>query len=67
MYVGVKGEKGPYDGWDETTNFKMYLAMTYEAALAFSLVEFNPRTSNEIYILTVVMLVSAIINAQIFG
>jgi hypothetical protein len=67
MYVGFKGPYGPYDGWEETKNFKFYVAMLYEAALAFSLVEFNPRTSTEILFLTIIMLVSAIINAQIFG
>jgi hypothetical protein len=66
MYVSLKPD-GPYEGWENTKNTKMYVAMVYEAALAFSLVEFNPRTSTEIFILTVIMLVSAIINAQIFG
>lgn len=56
-------ETEPYDGWLETTDTKFYLAMMYEAALCFSLVEFNPRTALEIFVVTVVMLLSAIINA----
>ena len=49
------------------TPFETYTIMLYHAAMIFMMVEINPRTQIEIFAAAVLFVVSAIINAMIFG
>ena len=44
-----------------------YLTMWYNSALAFMLVEVNPRTFTQIIVMIGIYIVNAIVNAVLFG
>jgi len=52
---------------EKTNDRHFYLEMLYHSALTFSLVDISPRTVTEIFCCTFLMLISAMINAQIYG
>jgi hypothetical protein len=52
---------------DETSDENFYFIMLYHSALTFSLVDISPRTVTEVLCCTILMLISAMINAQIYG
>lgn len=52
---------------EDATLVHIYLNMIYHATFVFSLIDIAPRTNMEILLSTFLMLVSAIVNAQIYG
>lgn len=53
--------------WKSDDFMKQYLEMMYHSVLSFSSVELGPRTGLEILSVSVLFLISSIVNANIFG
>jgi hypothetical protein len=51
----------------ETSQRETYFKMLYTAALTFNLVDICPRTTIEVFLGTIIFLVSALINANLYG
>lgn len=51
----------------KTSDTKLYLEMLYHAAISFSLVDISPRTKIELGCFAVILLLSSIFNAIIYG
>lgn len=52
---------------EQGTFLYQYLTMMYESVLTFAKVEICPRSNMEIFVTSVVILISSMVNAQIFG
>jgi hypothetical protein len=51
----------------ETSDAKLYLEMLYHSAISFSLVDISPRTKKELAFFSLVLLLSSMFNAIIYG
>lgn len=67
MFYGLRHDEKNYDDFYSWHWFKRYCQMLYQSAIQFSLVEICPRTEIELAFVAVCMILSAMINALLFG
>ena len=65
IYTDVFGARADRDEFDQF--WYQYVTMWYNSALAFALVEVNPRTYTQISVMIMIYIFNAIVNAVLFG